>query len=299
MLIQLLVLLALLGILIGLLLPAVAKIRQAAARAQSQNNLKQLALAMHNYESANNKLPEGVNGNGFSVHTLLLPYIEQENVYRLIDLKKEPMHKDNQKARELVIKTFLSPLDTVAGAAGPEPVPSGLFGTNYFGNAGAKPALEKNNGVFFDGGLRLVDITDGTSNTVAFLEGLRGDGQAKATNVARQHVRLSEKELAGVKEASGVKEWDDGEKIAGDRGWWWIRGAFLQTNQTITRGVNDAKPDVDCGGKGGLSAPRTLIGVVNIAMADGSVRALNENVTFKVWQAISTRNGGEDLSKDW
>jgi hypothetical protein len=296
---QLLVLIGFLLILLGLLLPAVAKVRQAAARMQSQNNLKQLGIAVHIYHDAHDRMPEGVNTNGFSVHTLLLPYIEQENVYRLIDFKKEPMGKDNKKAREVAIKTFLSPLDNLAPEAGPEPGEVAVFGTNYFGNAGTKPSLEKNNGVFFDGGLKITEIPDGTSNTIAFIEGLRGDGTTTATLVARQHVRLTEKDLAGLKDDAGTKEWKADEKIAGDRGAWWISGKFLHTNQTITRGFNDAKPDVDCSGKGGLAAPRTMIGMVNITLCDGSVRSVTDSVSFKVWQSISTRNGGENLPKDW
>src|SRR6476661_8524496 len=85
---QLLVIIAILAILLGLLLPAVFKVRQAAARMQSANNLKQLALAGHNYLSVYNTFPPGVNADNFSTATLLLPFIEQNNLYKRIDLKK-------------------------------------------------------------------------------------------------------------------------------------------------------------------------------------------------------------------
>src|SRR6266851_10113304 len=108
---QLLIVLALLAILVGLLLPAVQKVRMAAARIQSQNNLKQIGLALHNYYDVNGKMPPGIDNNNFSVATHLLPYIEQDNLYKTIDLKKSVDDKANAEARKAIIKVFLNPLD--------------------------------------------------------------------------------------------------------------------------------------------------------------------------------------------
>src|SRR5947208_14203832 len=87
-LIQLLVVLAIFAILLGLLLPAIQKVREAANRMQSMNNLKQIALACHNYESANNTFPPGVDANHYSTAVYLLPYMEANNIFKRIDMKK-------------------------------------------------------------------------------------------------------------------------------------------------------------------------------------------------------------------
>jgi prepilin-type N-terminal cleavage/methylation domain-containing protein len=84
-LIELLVVIAIIAILIGLLLPAVQKVREAAARMSCGNNLHQLAIAAHNYESANNRLPPGTDANGVGCIVFLLPYMEQDNQFKLWD----------------------------------------------------------------------------------------------------------------------------------------------------------------------------------------------------------------------
>src|SRR5438445_13732450 len=85
---QLLVLLALLALLFSLLLPAIAKVRQAAGRSQSQNNMKQIGLACHNYFAVHNKFCPGNDANNFSTTAYLLPYIEQDNLFKQLDFKK-------------------------------------------------------------------------------------------------------------------------------------------------------------------------------------------------------------------
>jgi type II secretory pathway pseudopilin PulG len=292
---ELLIVIALIGFLLALLFPAVLKTRAAAARAQSTNNLKQMALACHSYHDTNGTLPPGNDDNHFSASAKLLPYIEQNNVYQIIKFDKPLEDKDNDQARQLQIKVFLSPQDPLPT------VKPNLGATNYLFNAGSQYALKDNDGVFFqDSKIGLTAIADGTSNTLMIGETLKGDGGTKAVTVERQYVRLTEKNaLKDLKDDSGVEDFKDNKHIAGDRCASWMDGRFLQGTFTATREMNDERPDVSCDGLGGLSALRsTSGGVVNVAVCDGSVRSLTKTINLKVWKALSTRAGGEVASFD-
>jgi type II secretory pathway pseudopilin PulG len=199
---QLLVVLAVLAILLGLLLPAVAKVREAAARTQSQNNMKQIGIACHNYHSVYNVFPPGVDDKHFSAAAKLLPYIEQDNLYKAIDFKKPADDKANEAARQAIIKTYLSPLD---------PLPGGPGASNYLFNAGSKYPLKGNDGLFYlDSKVKLPDITDGTSNTLLTGETLKGADRPRTAR--RQYVGLPAAALAGLKDESGVKDFADGKE---------------------------------------------------------------------------------------
>jgi prepilin-type processing-associated H-X9-DG protein len=291
---QLLVLLALLALLAALFFPAIARVRQAAARTQSQNNLKQIALAVHNYYATNNVLPAGVDDNHFSAATHLLPYIEQDNLYKQLDLKQGIDAKANAPVRGAVIRTYLSPLDPLMV------VKPGYGATNYLFNAGTQHALKDNNGLFFQNSkVRFNDVKDGTSNTVMAGETLKGNGKKQAETVKRQMVRYKADALKGLTDKAGVQDFKEGKHIAGDRCASWMDGRFLQGTYTATRKLNDLRPDFDCGGAGGLSALRTLGRVVNVAMCDGSVRSISLNVSQETWSAAHTRSGAEVLGSDF
>src|SRR5258707_199986 len=132
---------AVVAIFIGLLLPAVQKVREAAARMQSSNNLKQIAIAIHNHESAYSHLPPGIDAKNFSALMHLLPFIEQDNLYKNIDRTRGPDSDENAPIRGTRIKTLENPRDTVDlpdPKAGP---------TNYMMIAGSKADLEDNDGI--------------------------------------------------------------------------------------------------------------------------------------------------------
>ena len=211
-LIELLVVIAIIAILIGLLLPAVQKVREAAARMSDQNNLKQLALACHNFESANGVLPgyvpspTGSNPDsfGYSVHARILPYIEQENLGRLFDPNAQPLFVPGggffgqlnpaiAGAAATPVKTFLCPADGQDPICTTNTGGGSYAGTNYVVNIGSgidpnDPAnVAKTNGVharfpsdgmFFNKSqIKFTDATDGSSNTLLLSTCMRGLNQ--------------------------------------------------------------------------------------------------------------------------
>jgi prepilin-type processing-associated H-X9-DG protein len=287
-LIELLVVFALLAFAIGLLLPIIQQVRAAAERTQSQNNLKQLGIACHAHHDAFKSFPAGVDDSGFSAAARLLPFVEQNAVFQQIDFKQPARAQANDVARGSFIITFLSPMDPQSSHKG-KSAP-----TNYLYSAGTQFSLDNNNGVFYrNSKTGIVTITDGTSNTIMIGETLIGDDGKQAQDVKRQHVALDPMELKNLNDNSGVQDFANNKNIVADRCHIWIEGKFLQGTFTGTREINDTKPDVDCGGAGGLSALRGLHKGVNVAMCDGSVRFVSDTIAFQTWQAVCTRNGGE------
>jgi type II secretory pathway pseudopilin PulG len=286
---HLLILLALFAIGLGLVLPGAAKMREQAARAQSQNNLKQLVLANHNYDAVNKYLVAGIDDNNFSAAAHLLPFLEQQLVYNSIDFKKSIDDKANADARKTVIKVFLNPFDPVKSVSmdyGP---------TNYLFCAGSNADLNDNNGVCCKNSKVSLEagIPDGTNNTLMVVETLKGDSMVKATDVRRQHVQLKKDALKQLKDETGVEDFKNDKNIAADRCSSWMDGRFLQGTFTATRSLNDSRPDVNCGGLGGLSGTRALGKTVNVGMCSGNVRIVTEKINVETWKLLGNRLDGQ------
>lgn len=288
---QLLLILAMLALLFALFLPAVLRARAAAARAASQNNLKQIGLACHNYHDANNRLPSGCDDQHFSASAYLLPYIEQDAVFKLIDFKKPCNDKVNANARNLVIKTFLNPRDPQMG------VEAGVGATNYLFCSGSTPPLADGDGLMYlNSKVTFNAVTDGLSNTMLAGETLKGNGKTTMRTVERQHIGLERDDLKGLKDDGGVADWKDGKNIVADRCASWIDGRFLIGTFSATRAINDDKPDVSCGGAGGLAGLRGSEGATVILLADGSVRTVLQSVPLETLKNLATRAGGEVIN---
>src|SRR5438874_10042221 len=190
-LIELLVVIAIIAVLIGLLLPAVQKVREAAARAKSQNNLKQMALAVHNFNDAyQGKLPaltDWGNGapTGWGLNSLffnILPYVEQDNVYRLFNRSTATQDTYARStgtplgAARTIIPVFLSPADSTASNGTTMVLTSlpalGATGATAIANAEYATTSYAANALVFrsnTGGLPRTFV-DGTSNTIMFAE---------------------------------------------------------------------------------------------------------------------------------
>jgi prepilin-type N-terminal cleavage/methylation domain-containing protein/prepilin-type processing-associated H-X9-DG protein len=296
-LVELLVAIAIVGILVALLLPAVQAAREAARRGACTNNLRQIGVAMHNHHDTLGNFPPARNAWPLvhSPQARLLPYVEQETLQRVVDYKLPLSAPANAAASQMLLKLFVCPSDGAGRVNG-----STHGGTNYVANVGSGTEsyglIAAGDGVFNQSPLGFRELVDGSSSTAAFSESLLGSGVASTTSSpkdARRERLLvaggNDTTPADCNAASGI--W------SGQRGSKWIDGHY--GNALYNHYYVPNPREWDCGNASGnkaLSTARSMHpGGVNVLMADGSVILQANNIELKVWRAIATRCGGESV----
>jgi prepilin-type N-terminal cleavage/methylation domain-containing protein/prepilin-type processing-associated H-X9-DG protein len=285
-LIELLVVIAIIAILIGLLVPAVQKVRAAAARAYCSNNLKQIGLAAHAYHDNYKRFPPAVNLPGasapwsatapvtnqwFSLHIAMFPYYEQQNLQRNVVTNVPNPHYTNcvgpNSFGAQQVQILVCPVDDLPSpAVGVYTNKSGsyYFGiTSYGGNAGTSSVsatVQNKDGVFWiNSAVRMLDISDGTSNTFLFCE--------------RSHHNIPPTPTA-----------------VAPGGWAWVNGFAMEDNTLNTSCLMEGENTHTVDAIGSMHT-----GGANICFADGSVHFVPQSISLPTLQALSTRAGRETV----
>jgi prepilin-type N-terminal cleavage/methylation domain-containing protein/prepilin-type processing-associated H-X9-DG protein len=284
-LIELLVVIAIIAILIGLLLPAVQKVRDAAARMQCQNNLKQIGLAAHHYHDTYNVFPPAVNMPGqqnfgwapapapnkwFGLHVALFPYYEQDNLRRgLVDNVPNPHNVNCNGPNSIgaqVIKILICPADGGMPPTGVGQFNNLYFGLTSYGGCSGTSATTTNglqslkNGIFYmNSSIAFKNITDGTSNTLLFGERSRRNLQVTSSS-----------------EALG--------------GWAWVN-QFAQEDNTMN--ASEPMEGVAFHDLNQFGSQHSGGAISNFTFADGSVKSLQKSISIVVFQRLACRNDGQ------
>jgi prepilin-type N-terminal cleavage/methylation domain-containing protein len=313
-LIELLVVIAIMAVLISLLVPAVQKVREAANRARCQNNLKQIGLALHNYHGTNHTFPPGGITNGPCCSTpsgatwtiFLLPFLEQDALYRRYDFSLPNEHANNQFVRESFVAVYTCPADVNANVLEfPESGPgSGLRyatgsyramegrtdGLSWFdaedgrdlplGWRGVLHSMsDPKSPVPFPAGYmappygreRMANIADGTSNTLMVGEYTTPSHRQRTTFWAYTYTSYNQSAVVPPQTRQLLGDYDGCTAIGG------------------------AGDDNPC--KRGWGSFHT--GIVNFVLADGSVRAVSTNIDIFLFAALATIAGGEVIPADF
>jgi prepilin-type N-terminal cleavage/methylation domain-containing protein/prepilin-type processing-associated H-X9-DG protein len=357
-LIELLVVIAIIAVLIALLLPAVQAAREAARRMQCVNNLKQIGLAIHNYHSSNNCFPLGVSRYGpvttyewdcWSGHALMLANLEQTQTYNACNfslgnnMPNSYGYFANSTVTNLRLSFFTCPSDPNAGSLQVLRPADGRMDTldvSYVASAGTTTnspnntaptntwATQGSTGLFWwyiSYGIQ--NVTDGTSNTIAFSEALVSNGGSDS-NTATISNTYPGNSIQGIAGAGGAaQQYDANQNPAGIttglvacttawqqrtglnnlRGVFWEVGSLGMTMFNTIVPPNSTQYNWgDCRFTGGgypndatfANTSSNHSGGVNTLMADGSARFIKNSINMNTWWSLGTRANGEVISAD-
>lgn len=299
-LVELLVVIAIIGVLVALLLPAVQSAREAARRNTCKNNLRQVGLAMHNYETSFSHLPPGYEyslgneGNelGYSWGARILPFMELQPLYDQIDFEKPIYHGDNIMARTQHLAMLLCPTDTISPENFVEMGAEQYAMACYVANFGAPdldldqeqlgvslavehpdtgqtlPTFEGPWGPFYrNSETRLTQISDGTSNTLMI--GERQNGEFRSAGIHGNHTEYETTWVGAVRDIDDSTD-DHGHMV------------LFQTGNTPNHSNSDDRD---------VSASHS--GLSQFLLCDGSVHTVSEEIDMIVYQALGSMNGNE------
>ncbi len=333
-LVELLVVIAIIGILVGLLLPAVQAAREAARRMQCSNNVKQLALAFHNYESAHKRFPpsatrsgSGALWQGYSAFSQILPVIEQAPLYSNLTTASNNFfsfyYADTpalSPVRASKVSAFICPSAPGWAQSGTNHTTNGP-GCNYGVSYGASirwsvPASQ--NGMFrADMPTKISDLIDGTSNTLAMSEHLSGDNnpnflmrsQTSEVKTGGPFTNAAAYPTLEYPSEADLNTWGAACQAApahlSTNGAQWLSPLPTQTALNTVAPPNWRFPNCQTSGSGyssdrdGVYSARSMhTGGVNAGMGDGSVRFVSQSIDTKTWQFTGGRNDGQVVSSN-
>jgi prepilin-type N-terminal cleavage/methylation domain-containing protein len=331
-LIELLVVIAIIAILIALLVPAVQKVREAAARTQCINNLKQIGLAIHNYESANKAYPVSMNApvgaafatnNGsWSIHARILDYIEQGNAGVKVNLEVAWDQQLASGVPQMRIPVYRCPndiLDRVRVDAAGQPF---VYPHTYGFNFGTWLVYDPTNGSGGDGVFKpnfptkVAHISDGLSNTLcatevkSFTPYVRNTADpgptppASPAAVAALCAGGQNKLGPNTNDSTGHTEWPDGRVHHSG-----VTTVFTP-NSVIPFSAGGLAYDIDYNSRqeGNSATARTYAaitarsyhsGMVHVLLMDGSARPVTNSISLATWRALGTRAGNDALGADF
>ena len=304
-LIEILVVIAIIAILIGLLIPAVQAARASARRMQCSNHLKQIGLATHQYLEAYQVFPSGSNGLVYSMHSALLPYLEQNQMYHGINFNQVSSSEQfrNSTLSYTATAFFWCPSDPIPASSYARPTLFPGF-TNYAVNLGDDADARQLNGFMGSvGNTEPGQFIDGLSSTVQmseFLVGRRDQAERSRSIYVPQDFKTGP--VTGYEafatRCRGLMDYDANLNMI--KGEMWLVGHrpntlynhLLPPNQPSCSNVTGSNP------ASATTASSLHSGGVNALFADGHVQFVKETVNATIWRAIATRNGREAISSN-